>query len=194
MTGRIGRRAPEARRDAVIEAARALFVENGQDATTVDAIAKRAGVAKGTVYLYFPSKSHIAEAIEEQFNARILTSLRTAAREASAEGQQPVVAWCRALVQAYLEELTTHDMLFNGRTQTRSDADPLLEDLSALLTAQGHARPERTAAFLLGGTTLLIDRAIATSERVDAVQLAEAVAPLVNAVSTMPSQSSKVSR
>lgn len=177
----------------MIEAARALFVKNGQDATTVDAIARRAGVAKGTVYLYFPSKRHIAEAIEEQFNARILTRLQAAARGAAESGQQPAVAWCGALVEAYLDELDTHDMLFNGRAQTRGAPDPLLEDLTALLTAQDHPAPEHTAAFLLGGTTLTIDHAIATSNRVNAAELAHALVPLVNTV-TMRAQSSEASR
>lgn len=40
----------------IYRAAMALFVEKGFDATTVDEIAQRADVAKGTVFNYFPHK------------------------------------------------------------------------------------------------------------------------------------------
>src|SRR3546814_2452043 len=52
-------RRSEVRRGALIEAAGTLFVEQGVDATTVDDIAKRAGVAKGTSY--HRSEEHTSE-------------------------------------------------------------------------------------------------------------------------------------
>ena len=47
------------RRDAILAAARDLFFEHGIYRTTVDDVAARAEVAKGTVYLYFESKETI---------------------------------------------------------------------------------------------------------------------------------------
>jgi AcrR family transcriptional regulator len=47
------------RRDAILAAARDLFFEHGIYRTTVDDVASRAEVAKGTVYLYFESKETI---------------------------------------------------------------------------------------------------------------------------------------
>lgn len=47
------------RRDAILAAARDLFFEHGIYRTTVDDVAGRAQVAKGTVYLYFESKETI---------------------------------------------------------------------------------------------------------------------------------------
>lgn len=49
-------RRADARPDEVLDAALALFVENGFAATTVQQIARKAGLSKGAVYLYFPSK------------------------------------------------------------------------------------------------------------------------------------------
>lgn len=46
----------EDRREAILSAAREVFFEEGIHRATVDLIAARAEVAKGTVYLYFPSK------------------------------------------------------------------------------------------------------------------------------------------
>ncbi len=47
------------RRDAILAAARDLFFEHGIHRTTVDDVAARAEVAKGTVYLHFESKETI---------------------------------------------------------------------------------------------------------------------------------------
>lgn len=57
------RRRAEARPDEVLDAALALFVEKGFAATRVDDVAARAGISKGAVYLYFPSKEAILEGL-----------------------------------------------------------------------------------------------------------------------------------
>ena len=57
------RRRAEARPDEVLDAALDLFIEKGFAATRVEDIAKRAGISKGGVYLYFPSKEQILEGI-----------------------------------------------------------------------------------------------------------------------------------
>lgn len=49
----------EFRTAELLEAARRLFAEKGFHATTVDDIAAAAGVAKGTVYLYYKSKQDV---------------------------------------------------------------------------------------------------------------------------------------
>ena len=46
----------EFRTAEILEAARGVFAERGYGGATIDAIAVAAGVAKGTVYLYFDSK------------------------------------------------------------------------------------------------------------------------------------------
>jgi TetR/AcrR family transcriptional regulator, mexJK operon transcriptional repressor len=42
--------------DIVIRAAWQLFLEQGFSATSMDAVAKAAGVSKATLYAYFPSR------------------------------------------------------------------------------------------------------------------------------------------
>src|SRR5262245_66690233 len=49
----------EFRTSGILEAARAVFAKKGFHDTTVDEIAEAAGVAKGTVYLYYRSKQDI---------------------------------------------------------------------------------------------------------------------------------------
>ncbi|MEL6687097.1 MAG: TetR/AcrR family transcriptional regulator [Pseudomonadota bacterium] len=47
------------RRDAILEAALSEFYEKGLAAARLDDIAERAGVSKGTLYLYFSSKEDL---------------------------------------------------------------------------------------------------------------------------------------
>ncbi|WP_300556319.1 TetR/AcrR family transcriptional regulator [Limnohabitans sp. Rim8] len=47
----------------LIEAALDLFVEKGYAATRVEEVAARAGVSKGTLFLYFPSKEDLFKAV-----------------------------------------------------------------------------------------------------------------------------------
>lgn len=46
-------------KQAILEAAIALFSSNGYENTSIEQIAKVAGVGKGTVYSYFETKKHI---------------------------------------------------------------------------------------------------------------------------------------
>ncbi len=56
-------RRKEARPGELLEAALALFVEKGFAATRVDEVAARAGVSKGTLFLYYPSKEELFKAV-----------------------------------------------------------------------------------------------------------------------------------
>lgn len=56
-------RRKEARPGELLEAALDLFVEKGFAATRVEEVAARAGVSKGTLFLYFPSKDELFKAV-----------------------------------------------------------------------------------------------------------------------------------
>lgn len=56
-------RRKEARPGELLAAALDLFVEKGFAATRVDDVAHRAGVSKGTLFLYFPSKEELFKAV-----------------------------------------------------------------------------------------------------------------------------------
>ena len=53
------RRLPEERPRQILEAALSVFAERGLTAARLDDIAKRAGLSKGTIYLYFPNKEEL---------------------------------------------------------------------------------------------------------------------------------------
>jgi AcrR family transcriptional regulator len=56
-------------REAILDAAASAFRELGFDGTSMDEIARRAGVARGTLYYNFPSKDDIAVQIAERYRA-----------------------------------------------------------------------------------------------------------------------------
>ncbi|ACI99446.1 TetR/AcrR family transcriptional regulator [Rhodospirillum centenum] len=63
MPDPLPRRRKETRPAELLEAALDLFAEKGFAATRMEDIAARAGASKGTLYLYFPSKQAVFEAL-----------------------------------------------------------------------------------------------------------------------------------
>ena len=57
------RRRKEARPQELLDAALALFVQKGFAATRAEEVAVQAGVSKGTLYLYYPSKDELLKAV-----------------------------------------------------------------------------------------------------------------------------------
>lgn len=79
-------------RQKLYEAAVTLIAEQGFSATTVDEIAERAGVAKGTVYYNFASKTVLFEELLRHGVGLLTASLRTAEQETAARGGSRVDA------------------------------------------------------------------------------------------------------
>jgi AcrR family transcriptional regulator len=81
------------KRDSLLNAARTVFSREGYAASSVEDVAAEAGIAKGTVYLYFKSK-------EELYAAALLRDIRTLAGEARA--QMAGVSSLREKVETFL--------------------------------------------------------------------------------------------
>src|ERR1035441_9442112 len=60
------RRLPEERPQQILDAALSVFSEHGIDAAKLEEIAAKAGVSKGTIYLYFPSKEDLFREVVRQ--------------------------------------------------------------------------------------------------------------------------------
>ncbi len=65
----------EARRHALLDAAETLFLRHPDRVASVAEVAEAAGLAKGTVYLYFPSKEEMLLALHERHVARFFAAL-----------------------------------------------------------------------------------------------------------------------
>ena len=68
---------PNKRAD-ILKAAREVFKENGYEKARVSDIAERAGVAKGTVYLYFQSKWDMLDGLCAFYQGMINDAMHTA--------------------------------------------------------------------------------------------------------------------
>src|SRR5215467_2601215 len=77
-TENVTRRLAE-RREAIVAAAWALAAEGGMAAVQIAPVAARAGIAAGTVYRYFPSKTELVAAVMAAVSERELAAMRTAA-------------------------------------------------------------------------------------------------------------------
>jgi AcrR family transcriptional regulator len=74
------RRRKEARPQELLDAALDLFVEKGFAATRAEEVAAKAGVSKGTLYLYYPSKEELLKAVISHYlSARIAEGAALAA-------------------------------------------------------------------------------------------------------------------
>jgi AcrR family transcriptional regulator len=87
------RRRAAARPEEILEAALAEFVERGFDAARMEDIARRAGISKAAIYLYFPSKMAVLEALIEAKVAPLAKHAQTLA----AAGQAAPLQALRAL-------------------------------------------------------------------------------------------------
>jgi AcrR family transcriptional regulator len=67
----------EARREAIVKAALAEFCARGFAATRIDDVAARAGVAKGTIYLYFEDKEALFREIVTTMLVPLVSVLET---------------------------------------------------------------------------------------------------------------------
>ena len=90
---------------ALLDAAGAVFADNGFDGATMTEIAARAGASIGSLYQFFPTKELLAEAVMARDTAVLLE--RLAAFEAAAAGWSPVDLADR-LVPALMEFRADH--------------------------------------------------------------------------------------
>lgn len=89
-------REKEARRQSILDAAAAVFLDRGISATTMDQIAERAELSKAAVYLYFSSKEELCLALLVHAS-RPLNDTLEAARDPAA----PLFEQLLQLIRAY---------------------------------------------------------------------------------------------
>lgn len=66
------RRRKDARPQELLDAALDLFIDKGLAATRSEDVARRAGVSKGTLYLYYPSKDALFKAVVRHYLAEVI--------------------------------------------------------------------------------------------------------------------------
>lgn len=110
------RRLPEERPRQILEAALEVFAERGLSAARLEDIARRAGVSKGTIYLYFPNKE---ELFREVVRSSVITYIDRAeaslsskpdAEQALRDWMTGYWAWLRSPVFPAMHRLVQSEM------------------------------------------------------------------------------------
>ena len=137
----------ERKRRQVIEAAREHFLANGYERTSMDDIAKTAGVSKQTVYQHFDTKS-----------ALLTQVVRSIIGAAGAEADAPIAKL------AETDDLT-RDLRVYVRAQLRSVIQPAPMRLRRLIVAEAQTFPELAQLFYELGPQSTIDQLTVAMER-----------------------------
>ena len=154
-----------ARRECILDGARSLFMAGDGTLPSAGDIAQAAGLAKGTVYLYFRTK-------EEIFNALLMTSLRSMLDELEAsllavKGRRAgkVTAFIAAVVAAIeaRPELMRLDNLSYGVLEKNLVAETLRETKLEFIQALSHTAAVLEAALKIttGRGAVLLMRSFA---------------------------------
>ncbi len=115
----MARRAPPSTKHDLLQAAGACFAEHGLEATKVEDITGRAGIAKGAFYSYFASKEACWKQIVEAFVARLEQAVQPPqplldASLPLAERFERWLAHDRSVLAFCWRERTLLGMLMNG--------------------------------------------------------------------------------
>jgi TetR/AcrR family transcriptional regulator, repressor of fatR-cypB operon len=81
------------RRESILEAALACFVERGFHGTAIPQIAEKAGIAAGTIYHYFDSKEALVNALYRTWKSAIAQRVFTAFPATASTRRQFEVMW-----------------------------------------------------------------------------------------------------
>lgn len=121
----------EATRRKLLDAAEAEFGENGFARTSVSAITRRAGVAQGTFYLYFPGKSDALRELVRDMGHQLRHALAEATvgaghrLEVERRGLEAFIAFALAhqnLYKVVMESQFVDDSIYREYYQTLADA------------------------------------------------------------------------
>ncbi|WP_282778672.1 MULTISPECIES: TetR/AcrR family transcriptional regulator [unclassified Nocardia] len=147
---------PDVRRRQILDATADLLLEDGYDALTMGKAAARAGVAKGTVYLYFTSKQELLAALQSRIWERMLTEPAALLEHAELSWTDRLDALVAHWLAAEREDHELYHLLFHELGAAGGD-EPMhaARDLLVRLLRDGTTAgefdvpdPELTADFL----------------------------------------------
>lgn len=171
-------KAGEGKREAILRAASSLMLKHGLRGTSMEAIAREAGIAKPTLYAYFPDKNAVFVDLVTELIAGWRAEF-VAALRGEGDVVQRVAAAVTAKHKAAMKLLSgsphaaelygAHDRMFGLQFGTYdSDLQALLE---AELTAAGAARARLVTQLLLASAHGIGQKAQSPAELGPALRL-----------------------
>ena len=141
----IRKRVKAARPGEILDAAFEEFVDKGYAGARLEDVARRIGVTKGTIYLYFPSKIELFKAVVRACTQPVMTE----AEQQIATFKGPISDLLRGLL------LTAYSNIVEKRRE---------REIMRLLIAEGSKHPELTEFYygeVLSGCIRLLERLMA---------------------------------
>ena len=167
---------PSAKAEAILAGAMQEFLAHGYSATSMDRVAKAAGVSKATVYSYFENKEKLfsasIERLAKEKYATVFNPTGDNATHRSLQGEPPVVL--RRIINNFLEMAAGDPQLQDfmrsmmgesgrfpilAQVYIRHIAKPVLETIAGYLASHPNlqiADPEATARIILGTVVYFI--------------------------------------
>ena len=131
------------RADLILQAAEAVLAEKGYYDTSMDEIAARVGIAKGTVYLHFPSKEDMVFALFEREMETFLSFVeQTSASLATPQNKleqllhqlyQGLLGKRMQLLLSFYSNMDVRQGLLEKKAQLRNRLEKLSTAITALL-------------------------------------------------------------
>ena len=140
------------KREKILDAMQQLMTTADTRSITVSEIAQKAGIGKGSIYYYFPSKNDILDGVIERAYSRVLEKGKALAFNAAPDGQE------RAFIHLkFAKAIITH-------------LRPILADILRQAVAENGAvceYPEETAYIILLVLTATLDNRLVPMKESD---------------------------
>ncbi|NMG43753.1 TetR family transcriptional regulator [Aromatoleum toluvorans] len=122
---------PLDRRQVILDAAAALFAEQGYDSTSIRDIASRVGLLPGSIYHYFASKDELYLAVHGEGFRRLMAAVAEALTGAS-DPWERLTRVCQAHIAAitsgsYIDRVTGHSLAMTGNPELFARIRPMRE-------------------------------------------------------------------
>ncbi|MCO5730571.1 TetR/AcrR family transcriptional regulator [Rhizobium sp. SSA_523] len=175
----------EIRREELMDAAQALFLEKGFAATNVSEIVEGADVAKGTFYLYFKTKEDVLTALQIRFVESFCEKIDGAMAQHHDDWPSRLDAFVAVCLDAYLDSMPVHDLVFHQHrpaNRAMKAGNPVITRLMALLKAGAKdaalemGDPRLTAVMLFDALHGAVDDCLASGKPISRAELFQTVA------------------
>jgi AcrR family transcriptional regulator len=141
-----------AKRTAILDAAKSIFIRDGYDTAKMSDVAQEAGVAQGTLYLYFDSKESLASAIGEELFSRLISEYASIIKKI--EGPDDVETLVEWSLKVAAEDHTILAMIKEHKQRTGSKVTGLVRFVNevsealSVITSKGTIRRYENIAVL----------------------------------------------
>ncbi len=153
----------EATRQALLDAARTLFGEQGYADTSIDDIARAAKVTKGALYHHYDGKQELFGAVYEQVKREVSERAATAFLEP--DPWRDLCAGCEAMLDAHLDPAVRRILLHDAQAVLDADTIRRVENRYGAVVLRGALRrsirahviqplPLKALALMLTGAIL----------------------------------------